>query len=370
MKLDHIGIEAQDLYNLELFYRKALGFTPRYHYVSKNTPGLRTVFLERDGVRLELLERPREKDFLERRHGPPNHLSLEVEDVEASHAELVRLGFTGAILRPPRNTGDGFREMELRDPEGNVIELSSRIAPEPRYPVRAVIFDFDGTLVDSEPNYYRADREMLGRRGIPFTGLEKRRYIGGSSLDMWADLRIRLELPETAEELVALRDGLYLEIALAETEVFPEMRRMWDRVRAWPLPIAVASGSAPGVLRGLLGAVGLAGDVQVVVSADEVARGKPAPDVFLEAARRLGVLPEECVVIEDTRYGVEAAKRAFMRTIAVPYLVDPPLADAFLMADLLFAEGMKGFDADRAFAWLEPLLLRSQNQVPPAEPAV
>ena len=264
--------------------------------------------------------------------------------MEASHAELVRLGFTGAILRPPRNTGDGFREMELSDPEGNVIELSSRIAPEPRYPVRAVIFDFDGTLVDSEPNYYRADREMLGRRGIPFTSEEKRRYIGGSSLDMWADLRIRLELPETAEELVALRDALYLEIALSNTEVFPEMRRMWDRVRACPLPIAVASGSAPGVLRGLLGAVG---------------RGKPAPDVFLEAARRLGVPPEECVVIEDTRYGVEAAKRAFMRCIAVPYIVDPPLADAFLMADLLFADGMKGFDADRAFAWLEPLVTRN-----------
>jgi beta-phosphoglucomutase-like phosphatase (HAD superfamily)/predicted enzyme related to lactoylglutathione lyase len=359
MKLDHIGIEVHDLYNLELFYRKALGFTPRYRYVSKNTPGLRTVFLERDGVRLELLERSRDKDFLERRQGAPNHLSLEVDDVDASHAELMRLGLTDAILRPPRNTGDGFREMELRDPEGNVIELSSRIAPEPRYPVRAVIFDFDGTLVDSEPNYYRADREMLGRRGIPFTAEEKRRYIGGSSLDMWADLRLRLSLPESADELVALRDGLYLEIALAKTEVFPEMRRLWDRVRGWPLPIAVASGSAPNVLRRLLAAVGLAGDGDVVVSAEEVARGKPAPDVFLEAARRLGVSPEECVVVEDTRYGVEAAKRAFMRCVAVPYLVEPPLADAFLMADLLFADGIAGFDADRAFAWLEPLLTRN-----------
>jgi beta-phosphoglucomutase-like phosphatase (HAD superfamily) len=93
-----------------------------------------------------------------------------------------------------------------------------------------------------------------------------------------------------------------------------------------------------------------------VLSADEVPRGKPAPDVFLEAARRLGVPPEECLVIEDTRYGVEAAKRAFMRCIAVPYLTDPPLADAFLMADLLFPDGMKGFDADRAFGWIEPLL--------------
>lgn len=356
MKLDHLGIEVDDLYTVELFYRRALGFTPRYRYVSRNTPGLRTVFLERDGVRLELLERPRAPGFLEQRRQEPNHVSIEVDDVDASHAELHRLAFPGVILKPARNTGDGFREMELRDPEGNVVELSSRIAPEPRYPVRAVIFDFDGTLIDSEPNYYLADQEILGRRGIPFGQENKRRYIGGSSLDMWADLRVRLALPESAAELVALRDALYLEIALTRTQVFPEMRRLWDRVRGWPIPIAVASGSAPGVLRRLLGAVGLAGDVQIVLSAEEVPRGKPAPDVFLEAARRLGVPPEECLVIEDTGYGVEAAKRAFMRCIAVPYLSDPPLADAFLMADLLFADGMTGFDAERAFAWLEPLL--------------
>jgi beta-phosphoglucomutase-like phosphatase (HAD superfamily) len=356
MKLDHLGIEVDDLYTVELFYRKALGFTPRYRYVSKNTPGLRTVFLERDGVRLELLERPRAPEFRERRHHAPNHVALEVDDVDASQAELARLEFPGVAFKPARNTGDGFREMELTDPEGNVVELSSRIAPEPSYPVSAVIFDFDGTLIDSEPNYYLADRDMLGRRGIPFSQEEKRRYIGGSSLDMWADLRTRLALPESAAELVELRDALYLEIAVAKTQVFPEMRRLWDRVRGWPLPIAVASGSAPGVLRRLLGAVGLSGDVEIVLSADEVPRGKPAPDVFLEAARRLGVPPEECLVIEDTRYGVEAAKRAFMRCIAVPYLTDPPLADAFLMADLLFPDGMKGFDADRAFGWIEPLL--------------
>jgi HAD superfamily hydrolase (TIGR01509 family) len=248
--------------------------------------------------------------------------------------------------------------MELRDPEGNVVELSCRIAPEPSYPVRAVIFDFDGTLVDSEPNYYLADQEMLGRRGITFTKKEKQQYIGGSSLDMWTDLRLRLGLPESPRELVTQRDALYLEIALAESKVFPEMRRLWERLRAWPMPLAVASGSAPDVLRRLLAAVGLGVDAKVIVSAEEVAKGKPAPDVLVETARRLGVAPEECLVIEDSRHGVEAAKRAFMRCVAVPYLIEPPLADAFLMADLLFPEGMNAFDADRAFAWIEPLLRR------------
>ncbi len=95
MKLHHVGIEVKDLYRVELFYRKALGFALRYRYVSRNTPGLRTVFLERDGVQLELLERPREDEFQARRAWAPNHLSLEVPDVDAEHARLAALGFPG-----------------------------------------------------------------------------------------------------------------------------------------------------------------------------------------------------------------------------------------------------------------------------------
>ncbi|HEX7489825.1 MAG TPA: HAD-IA family hydrolase, partial [Anaeromyxobacteraceae bacterium] len=94
----------------------------------------------------------------------------------------------------------------------------------------------------------------------------------------------------------------------------------------------------------------------IVVSAEEVPRGKPAPDVFLEAARRLGVPPHACAVVEDSQHGVEAASRAFMRCIAVPYLVDEPLPDAFLMADLLFERGMSAFDASRALDWVEERL--------------
>lgn len=352
MKLHHVGIEVKDLYAVELFYRRALGFTLRYRYVSKNTPGLRTVFLEREGLQLELLERPRADDFLARRAFAPDHLSLDVADVDTEHARLVTVA-PGAVVRPPRNTGDGFRELTLHDPEGNVIEISARVGPEPRYPVRAVLFDFDGTLVDSEPNYYLADRELMGRRGITFTEADKRRYIGGSNADMMADLVRRYGLRDDPAALGEEKNRIYLEIAEARTRVFPEMKRFWDAVRARGLPVAVASGSAPRVIARLLEVAGLAGEVGVVVSAEEVPRGKPAPDVFLEAARRLGVAPHECAVVEDARFGVEAARRAFMRCIAVPYLHEPPLDDAFAMADLLFEEGMDGFDAERALEWLE-----------------
>jgi HAD superfamily hydrolase (TIGR01509 family) len=356
MKLDHIGIEVGDLFAMELFYRKALGFSPRYRYVSRNTPGLRTVFLEKDGLFLELLERSRDQSFLSRGRLAPNHISLGVEDVDGAYARIASLRFPRAAIQPPRDTGDGFREAELRDPEGNVVELSARVRPEPHYPVRAVIFDLDGTLVDSEENYYLADKKLLERHQVPFTREDKKRYIGGGNRDMMVDLKRRFDLPESTDELVEIKNRLYLEIAETSTRLYPKMKVFFDLLRARKVPVAVASGSSPPVLERVLAAVGLAKAFEVVVSAEEVSLGKPAPDIFVETARRLGVPAHECVVVEDSQYGVEAAKRAFTRCIAVPYLTEKPLADSFLMADLLFEGGMEEFDAAEAYRWVGGLL--------------
>jgi HAD superfamily hydrolase (TIGR01509 family) len=353
MRLHHVGIEVLDLYVVERFYRVALGFAVRTRYVSRNTPGLRTVFLERDGVLLELLERPRPDGFLARRTAAPDHLSLEVPDVDAEHARLAALAFPGAVLSPPRDTGDGFREAVVRDPEGNVVELGARIAPPPRVPLQAVLFDLDGTLIDSEENYYLADAELLRRRGVAFTREEKRRYVGGSNLDMMRDLVRRYGLADDPAAMGREKNDLYLALAERNTHLFPEMKRFWDGLHARRVPVAVASGSAPGVIARLLEVVGVADEVDVVVSAEEVARGKPAPDVFLEAARRLAVPAQACAVVEDARPGVEAAHRAFMACIAVPYLVEKPLAVDFGLAELLFEDGMASFDAGGALEWVE-----------------
>ena len=352
MKLDHIGIEVQDLYRMELFYRTVLGFSPRYRYESTNTPGLRTVFLERAGLRLELLERPRAEASPQPRP-VTGHLALGVADVDGECRRILATGFPGLTAQAPRDTGDGFREAELRDPEGNVIELSARIRPEPRHPVRAVIFDLDGTLIDSEPNYCLADQEVLARYGVPFSESDNNRYLGLSCMSMMRDLVQRHGLPVTPEALGEERNRVYLGIAEHATRVFPGMAAFLDRLVGQGIPVAVASGSTREVLRRLLPAVGLGSTFAQVVSAEEVAHGKPAPDVFLETARRLGVAPADCVVVEDAGPGVEAAHRAFMRCIAVPTLTEPPLAPAFAMAELLFPEGMASFDPERAWAWLQ-----------------
>jgi HAD superfamily hydrolase (TIGR01509 family) len=232
-------------------------------------------------------------------------------------------------------------------------QLSHRVQSEPAPRVRAVIFDLDGTLIDSEPNYFLADRELLGRYGVPFTEAEKRRYIGSSNLAMMEDFVQRYGLQVAPAALAAEKNELYLRIAEAHTPVFPQMRRFLDLLVAHHVPVAVASGSGLEVIRRLVKQVGLDGPFAHLVSADEVAHGKPAPDVFLEAARRLGVAPAACLVVEDACPGVEAAHRAHMRCIAVPTLTDPPLPATFGLADLLFPEGMDSFDPDRAWAWVQ-----------------
>jgi len=219
--------------------------------------------------------------------------------------------------------------------------------------LEAVIFDLDGTLIDSEENYYLADEELMRRRGVAFSREDKKRYIGGGNFEMMVDLKRRYGLDTTAEALTEEKNAIYLDIALEGTQVFPEMKRLWDAVRARGLPVAVATGTSPRVLDRLLEKVGLAREANVVVSAEEVPRGKPAPDIFLETAKRLRVEPGACVVLEDSRHGVAAAKAAGMACIAIPYLVEKPLAAEFANADLLFEEGMPTFDAARALNWIE-----------------
>ena len=262
-------------------------------------------------------------------------------------------------LQGPRGSRPGGRRRLVRARRER--ELTARIGSSPNDPVRAVIFDLDGTLIDSEPNQYLADRQVLAKYGVAFSEQDKRRYIGGSGLEQMVDLVRRHGIPVSPETLVAEKVACYLEIAERSTRVYPNMKRFLDLLVAHQVPVAVASGSALEVIRRLLKAVGLAQCFGQVVSADEVGRGKPAPDVFLGAARRLGVPPRTCVVAEDSCPGVEAAHRASMRCIAVPYLTEKPLPLAFGQADLLYPEGMDTFNPEAAWAWVQVKLERAPS---------
>ncbi|MEU3851117.1 HAD family phosphatase [Streptomyces sp. NPDC029554] len=217
----------------------------------------------------------------------------------------------------------------------------------------SVIFDLDGTLVDSEPHYFEAGRQTLAAYGVPdFTWADHERYVGISTQETVADWKERYGLPATVDELLAAKNRRYLELARSASRAYPEMRAFVELLAAEGVPMAVASGSSPEAIAAVLSGTGLDAHLHTVVSADEVAHGKPAPDVFLEAARRLGASPAECVVLEDAAPGAAAAHAAGMRCIAIPYV--PAQADApeFATAGLLLRGGQAEFTARSAYDWL------------------
>lgn len=219
--------------------------------------------------------------------------------------------------------------------------------------IEAFIFDLDGTVIDSEENYYEADRRLFAEYGVDFSQEMKKKYIGSGNYEMMKNIKSEYGFSESAESLLEKKNRYYLELALEKTEVFPEMARLINILKQWQFPLAIASGTSPYIIERLLDRCSLTFLFDVVVSAESVNRGKPAPDVFIETARRLGKPPRVCAVFEDSKYGVEAAHRAGMTCIAIPYIIENPLPQCMKEADLLFEEGMKGFSADAVTAWLD-----------------
>ncbi|MEU9363046.1 HAD family phosphatase [Streptomyces sp. NPDC048301] len=220
-------------------------------------------------------------------------------------------------------------------------------------PAPAVIFDLDGTLIDSEPNYYEAGRRLLARHGVhDFSWEHHTRFIGIGTRETLTVLREEHGIEAPVEELLAAKNALYLELAGSSTAAFPEMRALVERLHGQGVPMAVASGSSGAAIEATLAVTGLRDYLPVLVSAEEVAHGKPAPDVFLEAARQLGVAPDSCVVLEDAVPGVRAARAAGMRCVAIPDTEVVSDRAAFAEADLLFPGGQAEFTAEAVLNWL------------------
>lgn len=212
--------------------------------------------------------------------------------------------------------------------------------------LEAVLFDLDGTLVDSEPNYHEADKIFLAHRSIRLPEHIWPSVVGIGSETFIDMLRRDYGLTGDAQTLLEEKNRVYLEQARENTRAFPEMLAFVRACRDAGLKTAVASGSSPLVIRKSLEWAGLEGYFDLLLSAEEVNKGKPEPDIFLEAARRLGVSEGACLVIEDAKPGVIAAKAAGMRCVAIPSNPHLELDPAFLSADHLFAAGMPEFRSE------------------------
>lgn len=217
-------------------------------------------------------------------------------------------------------------------------------------PAVAVVFDLDGVLADSEPVHLAAEQAALAEHGHELTHAAKQPFVGLANAEIMHGLIELFGLDATAEELAEAKAG-YQRRLLAGMSGFPVTTELVRRLAERGVPIAVASGSTRWNIDASLDAVGLSGFFDVRVSAEEVPLGKPAPDVFLEAARRLGVEPASCVVVEDAVPGMTAALAAGMRCVAIPTITEP-LDPEFARAHLLFPGGMATADVDAILAFI------------------
>jgi len=182
---------------------------------------------------------------------------------------------------------------------------------------KAVIFDMDGVIVDSEPHHERAFRLVFDELGYGHNhGVHFPDYIGRSDTTVWHDFIAKHQPPHSLDEMAALKQTRVLDLMRAAQPIFDGLPELVTKL-AERFSLAVASGSQHPVIEEVLAMKGLRQFFSAVVSFTDVRHGKPAPDIFLRAAELLGVVPADCWVIEDSKPGIAAGLAAGMRVVAI-----------------------------------------------------
>jgi HAD superfamily hydrolase (TIGR01509 family) len=200
--------------------------------------------------------------------------------------------------------------------------------------IRAVVFDLDGVILQTEEVWDEVRGRYAAERGGRYDEEAQRAMMGMSAPEWSRFLRDELSVPGTPEEIsadiVRLMEARYRE----QLPLIPGARDAVERLAGrWPL--GLASSSNRPLIDAALALSGLDRFFAATVSSEEVASGKPAPDVYLEAARRLAVEPEHCAAVEDSHSGIRSAKAAAMRVIAIPNPSYPPDPEAIAVADVV-----------------------------------
>jgi HAD superfamily hydrolase (TIGR01509 family) len=210
--------------------------------------------------------------------------------------------------------------------------------------IEAVIFDLDGVLLDSEQLWDQAREQLAKERGGRWNENAQRDMMGMSSLEWSRYMHDVIGLPEPPEEISREVVERLIELYREQLPAVPGAREAVERLAAhWPL--GLASSSNRELIDLALELLGVAHLFKATVSSEEVARGKPAPDVYFEAGRRLGVDPTRAAAIEDSENGIRAAKAAGMRVIAIPNRHFPPGEEALAQADVVL-DSLAGLTAE------------------------
>jgi HAD superfamily hydrolase (TIGR01509 family) len=200
--------------------------------------------------------------------------------------------------------------------------------------IEAVVFDLDGLLIETEEIWDEVREEVVRERGERWTETAQRDMMGMSSTEWSRYMHEVLGVPDAPEQINELVVERMAERYRSSLPLLPGAVEAVQRIAArWPL--GLASSSNRPLIELVLELSGLAPQFQAVVSSEEVARGKPAPDVYLEAARRLAVNPSRAAAVEDSEAGIRSAKAAGMRVVAIPNRSFPPSEEAVELADVV-----------------------------------
>ena len=199
--------------------------------------------------------------------------------------------------------------------------------------IQAVVFDLDGVLIASEEVWDAVRERYVRERGGRYDADVQRAMMGMSAPEWSRFLHEDAGVPDEPEAINRDVVQLMLEAYRRELPLLPGAVGAVRRV-AETFPLALASSSNREIFEEVLGLAGLTDCFCATVSSEEVERGKPAPDVYLEAARRLGIAPGSCAAVEDSHAGIRSAKAAGMLVVAIPNASYPPDDEALVLADL------------------------------------
>ncbi len=181
---------------------------------------------------------------------------------------------------------------------------------------QAVIFDMDGVIIDSEREHYKANQKFFVELGIDLEALDYDRFVGLSSRLMWEEVKVKFHLDQSVEQLMDRCAEVIIDhFSGLELTAMPGLINLLDYLNERSMMIAIASSSPMELIELVVNKLEIAEYFDLLVSGDDVPRGKPYPDVYIRTAMLLRVSSENCVVIEDSYNGVRAAKTANMKCI-------------------------------------------------------
>jgi len=236
---------------------------------------------------------------------------------------------------------------ELSTLEGEAVaEVESSFIPGPRYE-QAFLWDMDGVIIDSAAPHYESWREAFAARGSVYTEAQFRSFFG--TRDDYIIRRVLGPLPaRETEEIADDKERRYRELIRGKARVFPGVIPLLKAMKKGGFKIALGTSAPMKNVEAVADELGLHEYFDAIVSGQDVTEGKPSPEIYLAAATRLGAKPERCVVFEDSPHGVESAKRAGMKCVAV---TNSHPAEALTAADRV-VDSMEQMDLVQLIRWL------------------